>query len=88
MCFDVKDRSNPVNTSHFVPSGGVIIMVQSIGFCPKMILATDTNLIDVFEGLPIPPLEMWIAAHESIYKTQAIKAVWDHLTRSIIPLLS
>jgi hypothetical protein len=53
-----------------------------------MILATDTNLIDVFEGLPIPPLEMWIAAHESIYKTQAVKAVWDHLTRSIIPLLS
>ncbi len=66
-------------------------MIQAgcgIGFCPKMILATDTNLIDVFEGLPIPPLEMWIAAHESIYKTQAVKAVWDHLTRSIIPLLS
>jgi len=36
MCFDVKDRSNPVNTSHFVPSGGVIIMVQSIVYWPKV----------------------------------------------------
>jgi DNA-binding transcriptional LysR family regulator len=61
---------------------------DGIGFCPKMILATDTNLIDVFEGLPIPPIEIWIAAHESIYKIATVKVMWDHLTRAIVPLLS
>lgn len=59
-----------------------------IGFAPCPVAESDPNLVRVAPQVPIPPLEVWIAAHEAMRQSPRIRRVWDKLVRELPPKLS
>lgn len=54
-----------------------------IGFGQATVAQSDSNLVRLFENLPIPSLPLWIAAPKAVRHTSRVAAVWDHLASSL-----
>ena len=50
-----------------------------IGFGQKVIGQSDPEMVEIDLGLPIPPLPVWLTAHEAIRRSPRIRRVWDML---------
>lgn len=46
-------------------------------------LQGDAGMIQLFPNLPIPPLPVWLTAHEAMRRTPRIRRVWDILTTGL-----
>ena len=59
-----------------------------IGFAQAS-LAEGDPLVDVLDvGFDIPPLPIWLTAHEAMRETPRIRRVWDLLAQGLKPLVS
>lgn len=58
-----------------------------LGFAPKHDAAKDPSLVQVAPHLPIPTLQVWLTAHESLRNTPRLRRVWDILVEDLTALL-
>ena len=67
---------------------GLIRAGCGIGFA-QSIVAEQDPLVDIIEmGFEIPPLPIWLTAHEAMRETPRIRRVWDLLLQGLKPLVS
>ena len=59
-----------------------------IGFCQHHTALGDPEIVEVVPGLPIPPLPVWLTAHEAMRHTPRIERVWDLLSDRLRPFVS
>lgn len=59
-----------------------------IGFSQSDIAMADPEVIEIDLGFPIPPLPIWLTAHEAMRQTPRIRRVWDLLVAGLKPLVS
>lgn len=58
-----------------------------VGFAQADVGDRDPDVERLFPGQPIPPLQLWIAAHEAIRRTPRIRRVWTLLEEGLKPHL-
>lgn len=58
-----------------------------IGFIPCWMGEANDDLVQCAPDLPIPPLNVWLTAHEAMRRTPRIRRVWDILVSEITPRL-
>jgi len=67
---------------------GLIRAGCGIGFGQALVVQQDP-LVDVLDiGVDIPPLPIWLTAHEAMRETPRIRRVWDLLLEGLKPLVS
>ena len=54
-----------------------------IGFGQKMIGTADPGIVEIDLGVPIPPLELWLTAHEAMRRQPRVRRVWDLLAAGL-----
>jgi DNA-binding transcriptional LysR family regulator len=54
-----------------------------IGFGQAMVARRDPEVIEIDLGIPIPPLPVWLAAHEGLRHTPRVRRVWDRLAEGL-----
>ncbi|MEO0701515.1 MAG: LysR family transcriptional regulator [Pseudomonadota bacterium] len=58
-----------------------------LGFSSRLVAGRDPEIEEVDLGIPIPPLEVWLTAHEAMRRTRRVQRVYqllgDALTRAI-----
>ncbi|MBM1220606.1 LysR family transcriptional regulator [Ponticoccus sp. SC2-23] len=50
-----------------------------IGFGQAVVGLSDPELVEIDIGLPLPPLEVWLTAHEAMRRSARVRRVWDRL---------
>jgi len=59
-----------------------------IGFAQGKIAIDDPDIVEIDPGVVIPPLPIWLTAHEAMRHTPRIRRVWDLLADGLKPLVS
>ena len=59
-----------------------------IGFCQRHTALADPEIVEIVPGLPIPPLPVWLTAHEAMRHTPRIERIWDMLSDRLRPFVS
>ncbi|SHI46339.1 transcriptional regulator, LysR family [Shimia gijangensis] len=59
-----------------------------IGFSQSHTALSDPNIVELVPGLPIPPLPVWLTAHEVMRQTPRIARIWDLLSAGLRPFVS
>jgi len=59
-----------------------------VGFSQAKIVAEDLELVAIETDYPIPPLPIWLTAHEAMRETPRIRRVWDMLVDGLKTLVS
>lgn len=59
-----------------------------IGFCQKHVGDSDPDIVAVLSALDIPPLPVWLTAHEIMRHTPRISRIWDLLSAGLRPFVS
>jgi len=59
-----------------------------LGFGQRRIGLADPLVEEIPLDLDIPPMEVWLTAHEQIRQTPRIRRVWDHLADSLSDVVS
>lgn len=59
-----------------------------IGFAQKNVGQSDPLVEELMEDVQIPPLPIWLTAHEAMRQTPRIRRVWDLLAEGLRPLVS
>jgi DNA-binding transcriptional LysR family regulator len=59
-----------------------------IGFAQRGLGLDDPDMVEIDFGFPIPPLPIWLTAHEAMRHTPRIRRVWDMLAKGLSPLVS
>lgn len=59
-----------------------------LGFAQKTILADDPTVEEINLGFEIPPLPVWLTAHQAMRQTPRIRRVWDLLAEGLKPLVT
>lgn len=59
-----------------------------IGFAQSHLGRKDPSIEQLFPDLPIPPLPIWLTAHQAMQQTPRIKLVWDMLVDEIPAFIS
>lgn len=54
-----------------------------IGFTQTMVGRAEPLVEELQLGLNIPPLPLWLAAHETLYRTPRVRRVWAELARAL-----
>ena len=54
-----------------------------IGFGQSMVARKDPGMVEIDLGIPIPPLPVWLAAHEGLRHTPRVRKVWDMLAEAL-----
>ncbi|MGJ8612533.1 MAG: LysR family transcriptional regulator, partial [Octadecabacter sp.] len=76
-----------VRCDHHATYWGLVRAGCGIGFSQADI-ARDDPLVDLIDlGFPIPPLPIWLTAHEAMRHTPRIRRVWDLLVEGLKPLV-
>ena len=57
-----------------------------IGGCQTIIAAQSPDLVPLFPDIKLPPLPVWITAHQALRHTPRIRRVFDHLSRAFLAL--
>ncbi|NIZ11631.1 LysR family transcriptional regulator [Pseudooceanicola sp. HF7] len=59
-----------------------------VGFGQRAIGLSDPTLEELETDLRIPPLPVWLSAHESLRRTPRVSHVWDRLATGLAPFVS
>lgn len=59
-----------------------------IGFAQGQIAKHDPEIVAIDPGVVIPPLPIWLVAHEAMRHTPRVRRVWDLLAEGLKPLVS
>lgn len=59
-----------------------------IGFAQGQIATIDPEIVQIDPGVVIPPLPIWLTAHEAMRHTPRVRRVWDLLAEGLKPLVS
>ena len=59
-----------------------------IGFAQNVVGQGEPLVDPVDLGFPIPPLPVWLTAHEAMRQTPRVRRVWDMLVVALAPLVS
>lgn len=59
-----------------------------IGFAQGKIANDDPDIVEIDPGVVIPPLPIWLTAHEAMRHTPRVRRVWDLLAEGLKPLVS
>jgi DNA-binding transcriptional LysR family regulator len=54
-----------------------------IGFGQKIMGQSDPDIVEIDLGFPLPPLEVWLTAHEAMRRSARVRKVWDMLAIGI-----
>lgn len=54
-----------------------------IGFGQAVVGLSDSELVEVDIGFPLPPLEVWLTAHEAMRRSARVRRVWDMLAEAL-----
>ncbi len=54
-----------------------------IGVAQVLAVRGEEDIVRLFPDLPIPPLPVWLAAHEAMRATPRIRRVWDALAQGL-----
>lgn len=57
-----------------------------IGFGQKIVGASDSEIVEINLGIEIPPLEIWLTAHDAMRRSPRIRRVWDILADRLTDL--
>ncbi len=49
---------------------------------------SDPDIVEIDLGFPIPPLPIWLTAHEAMRQTPRVRRVWDMLAIGLRPLVT
>ncbi|MFN4099806.1 MAG: LysR family transcriptional regulator [Pararhodobacter sp.] len=58
-----------------------------IGFLQRSIGLRDPQLVEIDFGVPLPPLPVWLTAHEAMRRTPRIRRIWDLLAKALGPAM-
>jgi len=58
-----------------------------VGFCQRPTAATDPGVEEIAVDIAIPPLPVWLTAHERLRRTPRIRRVWDRLAMGLTAAL-
>ena len=53
-----------------------------------MVARGDPDMIEIDLGIPIPPLPVWLAAHEGLRHTPRVRKVWDVLADALVQIVT
>jgi len=59
-----------------------------LGFSQTYVALDDPQVEQVLPDLPIPPLPVWLVAHQAMRQTPRIRRVWDMLADGLLPFVS
>lgn len=59
-----------------------------IGFGQRAVAARAPGIVDLFPDLPIPPLPVYLAAHETVRRTPRVALAWRVLEEELAPILT
>ncbi|NHX27145.1 LysR family transcriptional regulator, partial [Escherichia coli] len=59
-----------------------------LGFGQVAVARHDPRVERVLPDLPIPPLPVWLTAHEALRNTARLRRVWDMLAEGLAPHLA
>lgn len=59
-----------------------------IGFAQTSLGRDDPDIVEIDLGFPIPPLPIWLTAHEAMRQTPRVRRVWDMLAIGLRPLVT
>ena len=59
-----------------------------IGFAQMSLGMDDPDVIQIDLGFPLPPLPIWLVAHEAMRQTPRVRRVWDLLATGLRPLVT
>ncbi len=59
-----------------------------IGFAQANVGRPDPLVVELMKDIQIPPLPIWLTAHEAMRQTPRIRRVWDLLAEGLKPLVS
>ncbi|AXX96516.1 LysR family transcriptional regulator [Profundibacter amoris] len=59
-----------------------------LGFSQIYVAMDDPQVEQVLPDLPIPPLPVWLVAHQAMRQTPRIRHVWDMLANGLSPFVS
>ena len=59
-----------------------------IGFAQISLGMDDPDVIQIDLGFPLPPLPIWLVAHEAMRQTPRVRRVWDLLATGLRPLVT
>lgn len=59
-----------------------------LGFGQRPMAALVPDIEEIETGFPLPPLPVWLTAHERMRRTPRLRRVWDMLVDGLTPLLS
>jgi DNA-binding transcriptional LysR family regulator len=59
-----------------------------IGFAQGSIAKGDPDVVAIDPGVAIPPLPVWLVAHEAMRHTPRIRRVWEFLLEGLKPLVA
>ncbi len=54
-----------------------------VGFLADYVVRSDPDVVRILPGLKLPELHMWLAVHREIRTSALIRAVFDHLAKSL-----
>ena len=59
-----------------------------LGFGQKPVADMTPDIEEIATGFPLPPLPVWLTAHERMRRTPRLRRVWDLLAEGLGPLLA
>ena len=59
-----------------------------IGFGQQAVARIDPQVVSLFPGMPIPPIPVWLAAHEAVRHTPRVALAWRILEEELAPILT
>ncbi len=59
-----------------------------LGFAQLHTGLADPSVERVAADLPLPPLPLWLATHDRLWRTGRVRLVWTHLAEGLAPLVS
>ncbi|MGX9355860.1 LysR family transcriptional regulator [Roseobacteraceae bacterium S113] len=86
--FDVSRDWFPVRCDHHPVYFALVCAGCGVGFAQKEVADAHPGLEQVYPKFDIPPLPLWIAAHETVRRNPRVSAVWDALVDGLKPHLA
>lgn len=86
--FDVGREWFPVRCDHHPVYFQLVRAGCGVGFAQAKIAAQDPALEVLLPGVEIPPMPLFIAAHENVRRVPRVAVVWEALVEGLKPFVS
>ncbi len=78
----------PVRCDHQTVYWELVRAGCGLGFAQVMTAEPDGTVERVVHDLPLPPLPVWLSAHEKMRQSPRIRRVWDALAERLVDVIS